>query len=80
MRPSLPNRRNGLPTRFKRQEIHVTSNSVTHLGDLVSNGNDLVQWQRADTSMDVLDGVVKYSALPGNHDFNSTGNKSNGYR
>ena len=39
---------------------------VTHLGDLVSTGSDLTQWQRADTSMDVLDGVIEYSVLPGN--------------
>ncbi|MCG8450506.1 MAG: DNRLRE domain-containing protein [Pirellulales bacterium] len=51
---------------------------VTHLGDLVSEGNNLTQWQRADASMDVLDGVVEYSVLPGNHDYNSTGNKSTG--
>ncbi len=51
---------------------------VSHLGDVVSNGNDLTQWSRADTSMSVLDGVIEYGVLPGNHDYNSTGNKSTG--
>lgn len=51
---------------------------VTHLGDMVRSGNNLTQLQRADVSMDVLDGVVKYSVLPGNHDYDSTGNKTNG--
>lgn len=49
---------------------------VTHLGDVVSSGSSLTQWNRADASMDVLDNVVKYSVLPGNHDYASTGNKS----
>lgn len=51
---------------------------VTHLGDVVSNGNDLTQWTRADTSMSILDGVIEYGILPGNHDYASTGNKSTG--
>ena len=70
-------------TQWIADEIQTAGNPrniqfVTHLGDVVSNGNDLVQWTRADTAMDTLDGVVKYSALPGNHDYNSTSNKSTG--
>ncbi|MAE65540.1 MAG: hypothetical protein CMJ18_14815 [Phycisphaeraceae bacterium] len=51
---------------------------VSHLGDLVSSGSSQTQWNRAVASMDVLDNVVAYSALPGNHDYASTGNKSTG--
>lgn len=51
---------------------------VSHLGDLVSNAGDMLQWQRADTSMDVLDEVVKYSVLPGNHDYLAGSVKSSG--
>ncbi len=51
---------------------------VTHLGDMVSSGDSQTQLQRADASMDVLDGVIEYSVLPGNHDYASTGNKSTG--
>lgn len=51
---------------------------VTHLGDMVSNGDNATQMIRADISMDVLDGVVKYSTLPGNHDYADTGNKPTG--
>ena len=58
---------------------------VTHVGDIVSNGSDETQWQRAVASLDVLAGglpeaVVPHSVLPGNHDFHSTGNKSTGNR
>ena len=51
---------------------------VTHLGDVVSSGDSLTQLQRANTSLSVLDGVIEYSVLPGNHDYASTGNKSSG--
>lgn len=52
---------------------------VTHLGDVVSTGSDLTQWSRADASMTVLDNIdIPYGILPGNHDYNSTGNKSTG--
>lgn len=52
---------------------------VSHLGDIVQNGSVLAEWTRADQAMDVLDTIVPelpYSAVPGNHDFASTGNKS----
>ena len=51
---------------------------VSHLGDVVSDVTDLMEWQRADASMVILDGVVKYSVLPGNHDYASTSSKSSG--
>jgi|GEM_PF-2920496 len=43
---------------------------VSHLGDIVdSNDNVEAEWQRADTAMDTLDGVIPYSIVPGNTDF-----------
>jgi len=55
---------------------------VTHLGDVVSSGSSMTQYDRANASMSVLetgpDGVVPYGILPGNHDYASTGNKSTG--
>ena len=51
---------------------------VTHLGDMVSSGDNLAQLQRANISMSELDGVIEYSVLPGNHDYASTGNKASG--
>lgn len=42
---------------------------VSHVGDIVQN-NDLYEseWQLADAAMSMLDGVVPYGVLPGNHD------------
>lgn len=40
---------------------------VTHEGDIV-NQNTTTQWQRANTSLSMLDGVVPYGLGPGNHD------------
>ena len=44
---------------------------VTHEGDIV-NQNTTTQWQRANTSMSMLDGVVPYGMGPGNHDLPTT--------
>ncbi len=42
---------------------------VVHLGDIVQHNNDSeAEWQAADRAQRVLDGVVPYSMLPGNHD------------
>ncbi len=52
---------------------------VSHLGDIVQNGSVLIEWQRADEAMDVLDTIVPelpYAAVPGNHDYASTSNKA----
>lgn len=46
---------------------------VMHLGDLVQHYNDSEeQWQVADRAHRLLDGVVPYSVLPGNHDLGRT--------
>ncbi|MEO1497398.1 MAG: DNRLRE domain-containing protein [Planctomycetota bacterium] len=68
-------------TQWVADQIQIDGNPrniqfVTHLGDMVSTGTNLTQWNRADTSMDVLDDVVKYSVLPGNHDYAQTGQKT----
>jgi len=74
-------------TRWITDEINLNGNPrnirfVTHLGDVVSTGTSITQWNRADASMSELetgpDGVVPYGILPGNHDYASTGNKSTG--
>jgi hypothetical protein len=45
---------------------------VMHLGDIVQNHNEFEQqWQVADRAHQLLDGVVPYSMLPGNHDLES---------
>jgi Big-like domain-containing protein len=41
---------------------------VIHEGDIVQNWNNTTEWSRADTSMSLLDGVVPYSIVPGDHD------------
>lgn len=47
---------------------------VTHVGDIVETGSSLTEWNRADSSMDKLDGVVPYSAALGNHDYDQFNN------
>jgi len=44
---------------------------VTHEGDIVDVWNDTTQWQNANNNMSLLDGVVPYGVLPGNHDKNN---------
>lgn len=52
---------------------------VAHEGDLVESGGTYpVEWQRADAAMDVLDGVVPYAAVLGNHDFDQVSNRGGG--
>ncbi len=41
---------------------------VTHEGDIVDVWNDTIQWDRANYSMSLLDNVVPYGVVPGNHD------------
>lgn len=41
---------------------------VVHLGDIVNNYNNEIQWRYADNAMKTLDGKVPYGLLPGNHD------------
>lgn len=41
---------------------------VIHMGDIVQNPGAEHEWQNADRAHQVLDDVVPYSMLPGNHD------------
>ncbi len=77
----------GQQTQWIADQILVDGNPrdivfVSHLGDLVSTGTNITQWDRADAAMGNLDagpgGVVPYGVLPGNHDFATTGSKSTG--
>jgi len=49
---------------------------VTHVGDVVENATSAIEWQRADTAMDELDGVVPYSVAVGNHDYEVANDRS----
>ena len=70
-------------TQWIADQVQIAGNPrniqfVTHLGDVVSSGDNLTQLQRADAALDTLDGVIEYSVLPGNHDYADTGNKTTG--
>ena len=39
-----------------------------HLGDIVQNPTQKPEWENANRAMEILDGVVPYSMVPGNHD------------
>jgi hypothetical protein len=41
---------------------------VLHMGDIVNVDNDANQWADANEAMSILDGVVPYSLVVGNHD------------
>ncbi len=41
---------------------------VIHLGDIVQTPTKKPEWENADRAMRLLDGVVPYSMVPGNHD------------
>ena len=46
---------------------------VVQLGDLVDSPTDTTQWTNARAALTMLDGVVPYAFVPGNHDYGSTG-------
>ena len=50
--------------RMKEENIK----SVIHLGDIVQNPTVRAEWEAAHRAMEILDGVVPYSMVPGNHD------------
>jgi hypothetical protein len=41
---------------------------VTHEGDIVDTWNSTTEWDYVNTSMSLLDGVVPYGMVPGDHD------------
>ncbi len=48
---------------------------VFHLGDIVNNNTDR-EWSRAAASMQLLDGLVPVTLVPGNHDYGPSGDAS----
>jgi parallel beta-helix repeat protein len=44
---------------------------VTQLGDLVDNYDDQTQWTNANQSLSILDGIVPWGVLPGNHEMHN---------
>lgn len=46
-----------------------------HLGDIVDD-NTPIEWERASHAMSLLDGVVPYALVPGNHDYGPSGSAS----
>ena len=66
------------PEIFESQTSWIVDNKdalnikfVVHTGDIVNDGGDINQWNNADSSMCVLDGIVPYIVVPGNHDYNN---------
>lgn len=56
---------------------HKTSDNIrflTHVGDVVQHGSSTTEWQRADSAMDLLNGIVPYSVTAGNHDYDADNN------
>lgn len=47
-------------------------NFVVGLGDIVQNPSVEMEWQNADKAAKILDGVVPYTIVPGNHDMVTT--------
>lgn len=67
------------PELFKDQARWIIENRerrnikyVLHLGD-ITNNNTTNQWDNARAAMSMLDGVVPYAFVPGNHDYGPNG-------
>ena len=63
------------PEIFTSQAQWVVNNAatrnivfLTHEGDIVDTWDNVTEWNYANTSMSLLDGVVPYGLSPGNHD------------
>ena len=56
-------------TLWIRKRLKVDNIKFTiHLGDIVQNPGEQPEWENASLAMRLLDGVVPYSVVPGNHD------------
>lgn len=51
---------------------------VTHIGDIVQHGSSTTEWNRAETAMSIIDGLVPYSVSIGDHDYNTEENRGSG--
>lgn len=79
--PDTQNYSKSYPEIFMAQTEWIAANKeslnivfVSHLGDLVDD-HDLFEyeWVNADAAMSLLDGIVPYGVLPGNHDMQPDG-------
>jgi hypothetical protein len=52
---------------------------VSQLGDIVEHGSNKIEWQHADECMRIIDGIVPYGIIPGNHDIEKGQNKMSGF-
>jgi hypothetical protein len=50
------------------QKSPLNIQAVLHVGDIVDDCNSVNQWTNANAAMRLLDGVVPYFIVPGNHD------------
>ena len=50
------------------QRAPLNIQAVLHVGDIVDNGYSVDQWTAANSAMRLLDGVVPYFVVSGNHD------------
>jgi hypothetical protein len=56
------------------QKSPLNIQAVLHVGDIVDNCNSVDQWTNANAAMRLLDGVVPYFIVPGNHDVDGNRN------
>jgi len=71
--PGLFNAQTGwIAANAKRRNIVY----VFGLGD-ITNNNTPVEWRNAADALSLLDGVVPYAVIPGNHDYGPSGDASN---
>jgi hypothetical protein len=85
--PDTQNYSEFFPAIFTAQTQWVAANLsprniryVAHYGDVVNDGDNLVQWANADQAMSVLDAAgVPYGVTAGNHDITPTGSSGQPY-
>ncbi len=53
---------------IRRQLRQDNIKFVIHLGDIVQTPNQKPEWENANRAMEIIDRVVPYSMVPGNHD------------
>jgi hypothetical protein len=68
------------PDLFKDQMRWIIANQVRYnikyvvqLGDIVDSPTSAAEWANAQAALRMLDGLVPYAFVPGNHDYGSTG-------
>ena len=73
--PDTQNYAEKFPETYVKQTLWIRQQSkmnnikfVIHLGDIVQNPTKEHEWENAHRAMQMLDGVVPYSVVPGNHD------------